>query len=629
MRKLALLAMLTTTAGLSLAGPKPKATLLFSLKDHVVRDPAITADGRRIYYAQDTTQLYVFDRATRKSTPVLGSMPGVGATMAVSRSGDRLAFVRKGEDGGKPQLWTVSLDPKTGLPNAAPKRVSILTAESPAFSPDGKSIAFATPASRAAANLIVIPANGGPERVVAETQGGIWPIVWQESDAITFGNSFDDKEHQSKNGIYRVKASGGTPEAMVRTADWGGYPGLSPDGRFVLAFDSTWDSVMVTTPGGRRLHTYAPAAGEVTADVWSTSLKAVGWRNKAIRATHVVDLTGEQDRVVGDSAEMFSVAWSPDGRRMSVFRLNPAAFVISDLTAGTRRTIPVERAARQMYAVQWSPDGRFIAYDDRNGGIDLLDPATSKVRLLAAKAATFPFAHWRSDSRALLYANVSPGPASAIKKIDVHEVTPEGQDRVLNSIEMECGNAGACGKIVDDSLIVTWVNGDYRITNFRTRSAARSVYTRDGTPQQPVATFSSNGRWMAVRRQSATDQRWSIEVMHPDGSAHRSVPLSFAVVRGARNPWISDDGNQLLVASADCAENQGRVCPGTVTTLYRVDVATGKTATVASLTNAAGQLEDAMISNDGRSLVYLRDIEKRVEFYELDFSELLKGAGQP
>ena len=147
--------------------------------------------------------------------------------------------------------------------------------------------------------------------------------------------------------------------------------------------------------------------------------------------------------------------------------------------------------------------------------------------------------------------------------------------------------------------------------------------------QVGVATFSSNGRWMAVRRQSTTDQRWSIEVMHPDGSAHRSVPLSFAVVRGARNPWISDDGNQLVVASADCAESQGRVCPGTVTTVYRVDVATGKTTTIASLTNAAGQLEDAMISNDGRSLVYLRDIEKRVEFYELDFSELVKGGGQP
>jgi dipeptidyl aminopeptidase/acylaminoacyl peptidase len=626
MRKLALLALLSATAGLSLGGPRPKTTLLFTVKDHIVRDPAVSSDGRRIYYAQDTSQLYMFDRATRKSTQLLGTMMGVGASIGVSKAGDRLAFTRNSEEGGKPQLWTVSLDPKTGLANGTPKRVSLIAAETPAFSPDGKSIAFATPTSRSAKNLIVIPVNGGPERVVAETQGDIWPIVWQKADTITFGGSFDSKEQQSKNGIYRVNASGGTPEAILRTADWGGYPGLSPDGRYLLAWEPTWDSVIVTTAAGKRVSVYKAVPGEVTPDVWATSVKAVGWRNKPVRAMHVVDLAGEQDRIIGDSAEIFTPTWSPDGRRVAVFRMSPSAFVISDVAAGTRRTIPVERAARQIYAVQWSPDGRFLAYHDREGGITLLDPSTSKARMLATKGTTFPIARWRSDSRALLYAQVDPpGNANAIKKIEIHEVTLDGQDRTLHAIEMQCGNSGACGKIVDDSLIMTWINGDYRIHNFRTRSAPRTVFTRDGTPQQPVATFSANGRWMAVRRQSATDQRWSIEVMHPDGSAHRSVPVSFPVVRGGRNPWISDDGSQLIVASADCAENQGHLCPGAVTTVYRVDVATGKAIMVASLTNATGQLEDAMISNDGRSLVYLRDIEKRVEFYELDFSDLLKG----
>jgi len=621
--------MVSATAALSISSPKPKVTLLFAMKNHITRDFAVSSDGRRVYYSEDTTQLYMFDRVTHRSTPVLGPMVGAGASVAISRAGDHLAFTRNAEDGGKPQLWIVSLDPKSGLPNGAPKRVSILTARSPAFSPDGRSIAFATPTSPTAKNLMVVPANGGPERIVTETQGDVWPIAWQSTDTITFGGAFDEKDRQSKNGVYRVSAAGGTPQFVVRTADWGASPGLSPDGRFVLAFDSTWDSVMVATPTGKRLASYAVRPGEATADVWSGNQAGIGWRDRVIRAAHVVGLAGEKDRIVEDATELQNPVWSPDGRRMSVFRSSPPAVVVADISAGTRRVIPVEQAPRSVYVAQWSPDERYIAYLRRGGAIGLIDLSTSRSRVLAPQATTFPLAHWRSDSRALLYTVVDPpAKANVSSKIDIHEVTVDGQDRVLHSIEMQCGSGGACGKIVDDSLIATWADGDYRITNFRTRTAPRSVYKRDGT-FQPVATFSANGLWMAIRRQSPTDQRWSIEVMHPDGSAHRSVPLSFAPVRGARNPWIRDDGGELIVGSADCTETLAHACPNAVSTLYRVDVATGKATAVAAVTNASRQLEDAMVSNDGRSLIYLRDVEKRVEFYEFDFSELLKSARQP
>jgi Tol biopolymer transport system component len=277
--------------------------------------------------------------------------------------------------------------------------------------------------------------------------------------------------------------------------------------------------------------------------------------------------------------------------------------------------------------MNWSPDGRFIAYREQRGGIYLVDSGTSTVRRLAANSSMGPLARWRSDSRALIYAVQDPADNStdAIRKIDIHEVALDGQDRVLHSIQARCNGGGFCGKIIDDSLVSTWINGEYRMTNFRARGAPRLVYKRDGvTTQQPVPTFSSNARWMAVRRQSANDQSWSIEVMRPDGSAHRSVPLSFRVTSGARNPWIRDDGAELIVASADCAESASLRCRGGAT-FYRVDVATGKATAIASLPLSRQQLEDAMVSNDGRSLVYLRDIERRVDFYDFDFTELLRG----
>jgi Tol biopolymer transport system component len=629
MRKLALLAVVSATAALTAAGPRPKATFLFSLKDQRARHWALSADLRRVYYFEDPSQLYVLDRTTGKSSKVLGPMAGLKAVAALSPVGDRLAFTRSAEGGGASQLWTVPLDPATGLPNAAPRRVGLrAVAGDVTFSPDGKWIAIAVGTSTGpiTENLVVAPTNGGPERVVAEVRGDISPIMWQKSDSLYFGLSSDEKENRSKNGFYRVGVSGGKPQFVLRTAAWGPYPGLSPDGRFIFAFDTTWDSVLVATAAGKRVDAYKPGPGEVHAGGWSADGNGIGYRRLTIRAVRAVDLSNGRERAIADSADFVGPVWSPDGRRVATLRMNPDTIVISDIGAGTRRSITIERAPGRGVALDWfmywSPDGRFLAYRDSVGGINLIDPATSKVRLLAPKSTIGPFARWRSDSRAIVYANMDrPDTTGAPRKVEIREVTIDGQDHLLHTVTTLCRGEW-CGKIVDDSLLSTWASGEYFMTNFRTAGAPRVLYRHDGETRIP--TVSPNGRWITDRHQSALDQRWSIEVMHPDGSARRSVPLSFPVLRGVRNPWVSHDGAQLLVASADCEVTQSRACPGVVITIYRVDVATGKATAVASLSNVAFQLDDAMISNDGRTLAYVREVETRADVYALDFTELLK-----
>jgi len=515
----------------------------------------------------------------------------------------------------------------TGLANAAPRRVSILPPNAPTFSPDGRSIAFSTATTRPGtnSNLVVIPVNGGPERVVAETQGDIWPITWRQPDSIYFGLSFGDKENLSKSGVYRVGITGGKPQFVIRTAEWGGYPGLSKDGRFILGYDSTWDSVIVATPSGRQVFAYEATAGLPTPDVWSVGGTTVGSNPEIIRAARVLSLADGHERAVSDSSELQGSIWSPDEKRVAAWRWNPGSIVISDVATGTRRSIPVEPAPGRYLAIHWSPDGKYIAYRDGNGGIHLLDLATSKVRRLAANTCNGPIARWRSDSRAILYGVVDPaGSTDAISKIDIHEIALDGQDRTMGFIQARCRGANFNGKIIDDSLAVAWGNNEYRITNFRAarESATRFDYKRDGTPQEMVPTLSTNGRWLAIRRQSASDHRWSIELMHPDGSAHKSVSLSFPIMPGGTNPWIRDDGTELIVASGDCG-NRG--CSGGIT-VYKVDVATGQSTALASIPQTNVFLNDMEIAADGRSMLYLRDIETRRGFYEFDFTALLKGA---
>ena len=91
---------------------------------------------------------------------------------------------------------------------------------------------------------------------------------------------------------------------------------------------------------------------------------------------------------------------------------------------------------------------------------------------------------------------------------------------------------------------------------------------------------------------------------------------------GGRNPWIRDDGGELIVASPECPSSSDNACPDGAT-FYRVDVATGSATAIASIPHDPRALIDVMVSNDGRSLVYLRDIERRIDVYDLDFTTLL------
>ena len=59
-------------------------------------------------------------------------------------------------------------------------------------------------------------------------------------------------------------------------------------------------------------------------------------------------------------------------------------------------------------------------------------------------------------------------------------------------------------------------------------------------------------------------------------------------------------------------------------TFYRVDVATGKATAIAATPGATRQDMNYRVSPDGRSLAYTVDLDPYVDFFEFDFSELLK-----
>src|SRR5205823_5167653 len=68
---------------------------------------------------------------------------------------------------GDSYIWTMPLDRSTGLGVGAASRMPQLKGTSPAFSADGRRLAYVALDSGGAQRIMVAPVDGGPERMLA------------------------------------------------------------------------------------------------------------------------------------------------------------------------------------------------------------------------------------------------------------------------------------------------------------------------------------------------------------------------------------------------------------------------------------------------------------------------------
>lgn len=127
---------------------------------------------------------------------------------------------------------------KKSLPNGKPVRLSSGTdfEFDPAFSPDGKSIAFVSWSDSGMAAICRISASGGKAQRLTRERGIYRSPAWSpDGKHLVFekegGNSEQGLTHSTEPGIYRMAAAGGE---MVLLGENGSYPVFDRDGKRIF-----------------------------------------------------------------------------------------------------------------------------------------------------------------------------------------------------------------------------------------------------------------------------------------------------------------------------------------------------------------------------------------------------------
>lgn len=368
-------------------------------------------------------------------TSPLTSYPGEEVGLSFSPDGSQFVFAWKREDsnnfdlylrlseGGLPQRRTI--DPGDDL--------------SPAWSPDGRWIAFARVLPDLTAAIIVMPAPSGPERQLAVTPisppNAIWTgahIAWSpDGKWVVFP---DRKRDADERGFTMVSVDSGENRWLLSTPVPARGPAFSRDGRHLafagvhsftaseiytvilgsgfsvegaarrITFDKRMSISPVWAPGGDRLWYLS---GHYGAEMTVYEIPVVGGPAKAVGSA-------------GDEAALLSPAplgAGPVRLAFTRFLFDPDILQIELGTPETgqlRRRILIS-STRIDFNPRFSPDGNELTFEsNRSGSLEIWKCArdgTNLVQLTSFGGPLTTAARWSPDGREIAFNSRADGNA--------------------------------------------------------------------------------------------------------------------------------------------------------------------------------------------------------------------------
>ena len=214
--------------------------------------------------------------------------------------------------------WWLAQRRQTPLRDVAFQRITdtIGMEESPAISPDGKTVAFVARAGGRYQLWLRLLAGGVPLQITHEDADHEQPRWAPDSSALIYFSSSARPDEQGT--IWEISALGGSPRRIASASSGGD---ISHDGRRIAAFQEQGgltDLVILARDGsGVERIKRMPEASDCHHPRWSPDDRWIGFfysRNDAFDDTiHMVPAKGGESTIVVHGESLKGMSWLPDG----------------------------------------------------------------------------------------------------------------------------------------------------------------------------------------------------------------------------------------------------------------------------------------------------------------------------
>jgi len=316
----------------------------------------------------------------------------------------RFVTVRGGASSSSGISWYRPLAPSAATLHQVTSGLS--TAVKPAFSPDGKMVAYVSyePQTSAKLDIYVMAAHGGPSWRLTDAIGasGDIPVFTADSAEIVFSRLRSGEDGTHVPDLWRVGSMGGAPRLWLKGASGAGF---SPDGRRVAY--TKWD-------GGR------------------TPL----WEGPPARPEEHVEI----------APSGFVPRYSPDGKWLAFTTSDPNGGLGHLLvrSPGSNETRTLTPEPFQLYGITWLADSETLIFAGRRRGRFVLwmtsrtssgpEPLTLGIGDFSSPSASpdgsvLLFAHGNDLSNLVLDDRLSGGEGRRLTNDDYHQqprLSPDG-----------------------------------------------------------------------------------------------------------------------------------------------------------------------------------------------------------
>ena len=301
-----------------------------------------------------------------------------------SEDGKYLAFSDSASPSEASQIFLLSLDTLGVHPITSPP-TGTLGDTTPAFSPDGKSLAFVRD-TLDVREIYLLPLSGGSPTQITFDHADIQGITWTpQSDKLIFASS-----RQGQVSLWSISAKGGTPQRLpIAGAGWSTRPALNRKGNR-LAYTSV---------------------------VYSSSI----WR-ASLTPDHKV--TPPLEHFISSTGLEEGPQYSPDGKHLVFQSTRTGYHEIWRADADGSNPIQLTHFAKNLTGTpRWSPDSRWITFDSRPEGhshVFVINAEGGQPRQLTKGESENGVASWSTDGKWIYFASNRNG------TWQVWKMTPEG-----------------------------------------------------------------------------------------------------------------------------------------------------------------------------------------------------------